>query len=298
MNFPKKVTITEVGPRDGFQFEKKIIPAELKIEIIESLSEAGIGRIQAASFVNPARVPQMADAEKIIAGVQKKEGLALTGLALNTRGVQRAGACGLEDIEVSISASDPHSRKNTGMSLEEALDQGKKMIRLAREFGMNVAASIQCAFGCVYESAIKPSHVLKMIKKLTEESTADKIILSDTTGMGNPQSVRKLLDMLLPETGVPVSLHLHDTRGLGLVNLMAAMECGVTEFDSSFGGMGGCPFVEGAAGNVATEDTVWLLESMGIETGIDINGVAKCSMLMEKFLGRRLPGKMHRIDKV
>lgn len=299
MGLPQKVFLTEVGPRDGFQFETKIMPADFKTGIIEALADAGLKRIQVVSFVNPKRVPQMADAGELVAGLSKRRDTTYTGLVLNRRGLGRAKSSGLTDIEVSISASDTHGRRNAGMSLEQAANQGNEMIRLALDYGMNVTAGIQCAFGCVYEGTILPDHVMRVLQKLTAPDMArgiDRIAISDTTGMATPIAVKALLKPLCDAwPDVPVALHLHDTRGLGLVNLMAAMECGITEFDTSLAGMGGCPFVDGAAGNIATEDTAYLLESLNIETGIDIAKVAACSVKVEDFLGKHFPGKMHRI---
>ena len=295
IELPKKVTLTEVGPRDGFQFEKKIIPTELKVEIISRLVDAGLKHIQVASFVNPARLPQMADAEDVVARLPESPGGIFSGLALNTKGVLRAHRAGLKHLEISISASDTHSRKNAGLSFDQAVIQMKEMIRLAREKSMGVRAGIQCAFGCVYEGAVSRERILQLVRYYSSKGV-DAIALSDTTGMANPLSVKQMLQTLIPECrGIPVVLHLHDTRGLGLANVMAALECGVTQFDTAMAGMGGCPFVRGAAGNIATEDTVNLLGSMRIFTGIDIAGVSECSYRLEKYLNKRFPGKLHHL---
>ncbi len=294
-NLPKEVTLIEVGPRDGFQFEKKIIPTELKAEIISRLVDAGLKHIQVASFVNPARLPQMADAGDVVGRLPVSPGTIFSGLVLNTKGVLRAHRAGLKHLEISISASDTHSRKNAGLSFDQAVIQMKEMIRLAREKSMGVRAGIQCAFGCVYEGAVSRERILQLVRYYSSKGV-DAMALSDTTGMANPLSVKQMLQTLIPECrGIPVVLHLHDTRGLGLANVMAALECGVTQFDTAMAGMGGCPFVRGAAGNIATEDTVNLMNLLGIITGIDIVGVSKCSERLEKFLGKKFPGKMHRL---
>jgi len=295
VNLPQKVTLTEVGPRDGFQFEKQFIPTELKSEIICSLVDAGLKHIQVASFVNPARVPQMADAEEVVSRLPESQGIIFSGLVLNTKGVLRAHRAGMKHLEISISASDTHSRKNAGLGFDQAAIQMKEMIRLAREKSMGVRAGIQCAFGCVYEGAVSRERIFQLVRYYSSHGV-DAIALSDTTGMANPVSVKQMLQTLIPECkGIPVVLHLHDTRGLGLANVMAALECGVTQFDTAMAGMGGCPFVRGAAGNIATEDTVNLMNSLGIITGIDIVGVSKCSERLEKFLAKKFPGKMHRL---
>ncbi len=293
--YPDSITLTEVGPRDGFQLESRIIPTVLKAEIIGRLADAGISQIQVASFVNPARVPQMADAEDLIFLLPKRENLVYTGLALNSKGVERSFRAGLNAVEVSVSASDAHSRKNAGMSRAQALEQGREMVRLAREKRMHIIASVQCSFGCVYEGEIPAENVLETVR-MYADSGADRISLADTTGMGHPLLVKKLVSAVQREIGqIPLGLHLHDTRGLGLVNLMAGLECGIRHFDTAFGGLGGCPFVTGAAGNIATEDTLHLLESLHIKTGIDSRKVSECSRIMSEFLEKPLPGMLWRM---
>jgi len=295
LNLPDKITLIEVGPRDGFQFEKKIIPTNLKLEIISGLVDAGIKDIQVTSFVHPDIVPQMADAEDLLKRLPKRKGVRYCGLVLNEKGVERAHLSGLQHIEISISASDTHSRKNAGIPFEKALEIGKDMIRLAQKYKMEIRAGIQCAFGCVYEGRIPEERVLKIAKNFLK-AEIQTLAISDTTGMANPLSIQNLTKKLMSEVdNTPVVLHLHDTRGLGLVNVMAAMECGVTRFDTSLAGMGGCPFVSGAAGNIATEDTAWLMKSLSIETGVDISKVARCSQKLEKFFEKKFPGKMHRL---
>ncbi|NNK86491.1 MAG: hydroxymethylglutaryl-CoA lyase [Desulfobacterales bacterium] len=295
---PDKINLIEVGPRDGFQYEKKIIPTGLKVEIISGLVDAGFKDIQVTSFVHPEVMPQMADAENLIQHLPQKKGVRYYGLVLNKKGLDRAHLAGLQHIEISISASDTHSRKNAGMPLEKALEMGKEMIRLAKEYDMKIRAGIQCAFGCVYEGKISRKRVLKIASDFLKIGI-ETLAISDTTGMANPLLVNNLLNRLIPEVGhTPLVLHLHDTRGLGLVNVMAAMECGVTHFDTALAGMGGCPFVSEAAGNISTEDTAWLMKSLNIETGIDIFRVATCSKKLEDYFSKKFPGKIHRlIDK-
>ncbi len=289
------VTLTEVGLRDGFQIESRIIPTGMKLELIDALVGAGLKRLQITAFVNPDKVPQMADAEKLVSRLPEVAGVEFSGLVLNTAGVLRARDAGMRSVEVSVSASDAHSRKNAGLSREHAQRMAVEMVACAKEAGLRVTAGIQCAFGCVYEGAVSEERVAVMAAAYVRAG-ADVLSLADTTGMGTPASVARLLKTVVPDTGkTPLALHLHDTRGLGLVNLMKAMEYGVSRFDTSFGGMGGCPFVKGAAGNIATEDTVYLLSALGIETGINIRKVAGCSLKMEHFLGKPLPGKLYRL---
>ncbi len=281
-NYPKHVTLIEVGPRDGFQFEARTLPTEIKLEIIEKLATAGLTHIQVTSFVNPTRVPQMADAEQLVGQLPKAAGVEFSGLVLNRQGVERAYHSGLDYVEVSISASDSHSRKNAGMTLEEARKMAVEMIRLAREYNLTIRAGVQCAFGCVDEGAIPPHRVLKIARSFLD-CGIDALALSDTTGMGHPASVANLLEFLLPDTdNVPIIMHFHDTRGLGLVNVMTALDHGISRFDTALGGMGGCPFVRGAAGNISTEDTAHLMAQLDIETGIDISKVADCSKQLEQ----------------
>ena len=292
---PREVTLTDVGLRDGIQIESRIIPIALKLELIDALVDAGLKELQVTALVNPDKVPQMADAEKLIPLLPEHAGVEFSGLVLNTAGVLRARDAGLKSVEVSVSASDTHSRKNTGLSLERAKNTAVEMVALAKKAGMRVKAGIQCAFGCVYEGAV-PEKTIRKMSAAYIRAGADMLSLADTTGMGTPALIEKTVEAVAPVAGkTPIALHIHDTRGLGLVNLMKAMECGISRFDTSFGGMGGCPFVKGAAGNIATEDTVYLLSSLGIKTGINIEKVAACTLKMEHFLDKPLPGKLYRL---
>jgi hydroxymethylglutaryl-CoA lyase len=294
-NIPQKVTLIEVGPRDGFQFESTFIPTELKAQIIKNLVDAGISHIQVTSFVHPEKVPQMADAEKLVKLLPEKNNVIYSGLVLNMKGVERAAAAGISHLEVSISASDTHGIKNAGMTSSQALSQAKDMIRLAKGFHQTIRAGVQCSFGCNFEGEVEAEKVIRIIEDYLEHGV-DIICLSDTTGMATPLQLEYLLGKIVPRAkNIPVMLHLHDTRGLGLVNVLTALSNGVTFFDTSFGGMGGCPFVRGASGNIATEDTVYLMETLGIETGIDKTRVAECSIKIEKFLNKRFSGKFHHL---
>jgi hydroxymethylglutaryl-CoA lyase len=290
------VKIVEVGPRDGFQMESRPVPTGLKAVIIEMLAAAGLREIQIAAFVNPRKVPQMADAEELIRRLPRDPDVRYTALALNVRGVERAADCGLEIVEVSISASDAHGRRNAGMDRESALTAGREMARRARELGLEAVASVQCAFGCVYQGAVPPDHVSAGADVFLSEGVS-RLTLADTTGMGTPPMVAERVGAIREMAGdVPLGLHLHDTRGLGLVNAMAGINAGITSLDAAFGGLGGCPFVPGAAGNIATEDTAYLLESLGHSTGVDRSRVAECSRRMALFFDRPLPGKLYRLE--
>ncbi len=291
---PKHVTLIEVGLRDGLQFEEKIVPTLLKREIVLHLAAAGFKHIQVASFVHPGKVPQMADAEKLISALSGISGVAFNALALNMAGVERAISSHLTHIEVSVSASNRHSLNNTGMHAEAALKTGLRMVELSKRHGMHVRAGIQCAFGSGHDEIISEDQIVAAVKDLVAAG-ADMLCLADTTGMATPISVHRLVCAVMPYVGkLPVVLHLHDTRGLGLVNVMAALSCGITHFDTAIAGMGGCPFIPGAAGNIATEDTLYLLSSLHIETGLNLSKIAACSRDMELFFEKRFPGKVYR----
>lgn len=293
--YPAEATLIEVGTRDGFQNEKKLIPTALKVQIIERLVAAGISQLQIASFVNPNLVPQMADAEDVCRRVNFQPDVTYSGLALNERGVIRAAAAGVNAVDVSISTSDTHSRKNAGCSLAEARGRLKKMIGRGKREGLEVRAGLQTIWGCHYEGVIPLDRILGMVGEILDQG-ADFVSLADSTGMANPKSMRLLLDKLLPVLGTtPLVLHLHDTRGLGLANVVAALEMGVVHFDTSMAGMGGCPFIPGATGNIATEDVANLMVGLGVITGVDILSVANCSLQLERHLEKTFPGRMHRL---
>ena len=295
MGFPRHVFITEVGPRDGLQMETIQVPTDEKVALIEGLVQAGLPAIQIASFVHPLRVPQMADAEEVIRRLPMDASVRYSALALNLRGVQRALETAIPWIEISAAASDAHSRANSGLPMERLMLEVEKMVNAAVKAGRSVRASIQCTFGCADEEHIPDKQIVQLAQRFLEHGVHE-LILADTTGMGTPLQVKRLLEILLPLAGgTPVGLHLHDTRGMGLVNVMAGLEMGISRFDSSLGGLGGCPFVAGAAGNIATEDTVYLLNALGIETGIHIPDVAYWSHRMSRMFERTLSGKIYRL---
>jgi len=295
MSLPARVTIAEVGMRDGFQFEAKPIPTDLKREVLQGLVAAGVPRIQVTSFVHPTRVPQMADAEELCARLPEGDTV-YTGLALNARGVERAAAAGLGFVDLSISTNDRHSRDNAGMSLVEAIEEAEVMIGLARRLGIQAQMGLQCVFGYAAPGDTPLDRVVDLARRYALLGL-ESLSLADTTGMAHPVSIQRVVEEVQSVVGdVPIVLHLHDTRGLGMANVLAALQAGVTRFDASMGGLGGCPFIPGATGNIATEDTIYLLEAMGIETGIDRRRVGAITRGLEAFLGRELPGKMHRLD--
>ncbi|MCU0691564.1 MAG: hydroxymethylglutaryl-CoA lyase [Polyangiaceae bacterium] len=289
-----ELTLIEVGPREGFQTVKQLLPTPMKLQIINGLVRAGLRHVQVASFVSPKLMPQMADADEVCAGLTHADGVCFSGLCLNVKGVERARDAGLHAVDVSISASDTHGRKNAGKSLDEARVALADMIRVARQAGLKVRAGLQCVFGCAYEGEISEGRVHELVDEILAQGV-DMLSLADSPGMAHPRQVTALLGNLLPNVPrqVPVVLHFHDTRGLGMANLMAALDCGVTHFDTALGGIGGCPFIPGAAGNIATEDVGNLAAQMGMQTRIDLSAVARWTRNLEEFLGTRFPGKLH-----
>lgn len=289
------VLLEDESLRDGLQFEQTVLPLAEKLKIFAMLCSAGLRRVQVGSFVHPKIVPQMADTDEFIAQIIDKQDVLLTGLVLNDRGLERAMHSGLRHISLSSSASNSHSLRNVKKTSQEALTMVLELIDRAAGAGISVRAGIQCAFGCVYEGAIEQEAVLQAARQMAAAGAAE-INLADTTGMANPQQVKALVGMVreaLPKA--ELSLHLHDTRGLGMTNMWAGYEAGVRIFDTSAGGLGGCPFVKGAAGNVPTEDVVNLFEGMGIETGIDLAKICAVSDYYEQVLNRELPGRMSRV---
>ncbi len=295
MKINNLIHIEEQGTRDGFQVEAVQIPTELKIKWIEQAVETGVTRIQMTSFVHPKLIPQMADAEAVCAGIRKKEGVIYSGLVLNVEGVERAIKSGLNHVAISMSASDTHSRKNANKSIEESLIEFAEMARIAKEAGLTVRGGIQCAFGCRYEGEISEQFVIELAKRHLDLGI-DELSLADSTGMGNPVQMKRIMSQIVPLAGnLPLILHLHDTEGKGIANMIAAIECGVNHFDTAFGGLGGCPFIKGATGNIATEDVVHCLHQMGYETGINNLKMVELAKDVEIFLGRKLPGKMKEV---
>lgn len=292
------VILEDESLRDGLQFERKILTLEEKLSIFRLLAAAGVKRLQVGSFVHPKVVPQMADTDEFIQTVRHESpGVLITALVLNDKGLERALKCGLDHLSMSSSASNAHSLKNVKRPAAEAFAGLLELIRHAVESGVRVRAGLQCAFGCVYEGAVAEDRVIAMAARLAETG-ANELDLADTTGMANPLQVRRLIAKTRAVApGLPVSIHLHDTRGLGLANMLAAYEEGVNIFDVSAGGLGGCPFVKGASGNVAAEDAVNLFEQIGVETGIDLKALCKAVDRYEELLGRSLPGRMNRVIK-
>lgn len=290
---PPSIIIEEQGLRDGLQTLPLTIPVAQKLRWISLLTAAGLPRIQVASFVHPRLVPAMADAESLISQLPGTGHVIFSALALNLKGVERAIASGIRHLAVSISASHTHSLKNANKSLADAQTEFRDMVSLATQNGITVRGGIQCAFGCRYEGRISEDFVYQLAESHLKNGITE-LALADSTGMANPAQVKRMAKKLLEICGsVPLSLHLHNTENKGYANLCAALESGVTQFDTAFGGLGGCPFITGATGNIATEDTVHLLHQMGLSTGIQWQQVAAVSREMETALGAPLPGLLY-----
>jgi hydroxymethylglutaryl-CoA lyase len=292
---PSHVTIVEVGPRDGLQREKQLISIDEKVDLIKSLSAAGLKRIQVTSFVHPKRVPQMADAEEVVYRIPKNPDVIYSGLALNLKGVERAQSAGISNIDISVSASEAHSQRNANRSIAKAVAEFKEMYAHARSSDMVVRGGIQCAFGYQSPDDVEPEVILDLARHHLELGV-DELALADSAGYANPLELASLMETIVGMAGdVPVILHLHDTRGMGLANVLAALQVGVHQFDTAFGGLGGCPFIDGATGNIATEDTVYMLESLGIHTGVNLDRLALISQHFEKRLEKSLPGNLYKL---
>ena len=285
---PAEVSIREVGPRDGLQNEDPV-PTEAKVRLLDALSATGVGRIEAVSFVHPKAIPQMADADEVWRRVSHRLGVRYSALVPNSRGAQRALAAGFTEIEVVVSASDTHNRRNVNRSTAESLDDIAKLIDLLHSAGATAEVIVATSFGCPYEGDVDPARVAGIVDRVVADG-ADRVAFGDTTGMATPRRVRELVSAVRDrQPAVPVLLHFHNTRGTALANLLTALELGVTEFDASVGGLGGCPYAPGASGNVATEEVVHMLHDMGIATGIDLDALLVAAELAEEIVGRQLP---------
>ena len=289
---PQKIEIHEVILRDGIQNEKKLVSTDEKVKLINNLIDCGIRRIEVSSFVNPRLVPQMADAEKLWGMISRKRGVVYAALVLSERGLDRAIQCRAPHVGIYVSASETHSRKNSKMSIVEAMKDYRRLIDRAHGAGMEVRAGVMNAFGCAYEGKLPAGKVIKLVNDFMKREP-DEICLADTSGMANPVQVKDLIKRVQDVVGaVPISLHLHNTRGLGLANVWAAINERVSIFDTSLGGLGGCPFIDGARGNIATEDTINLLHETGMKTGINLDKLIEASLRLEQYMGQTFPAAL------
>ncbi|MBI3146942.1 MAG: hydroxymethylglutaryl-CoA lyase [Betaproteobacteria bacterium] len=285
-DWPGSVLITEVGPRDGLQNEQTVVPAAIKIELIRRLAAAGCASIEATSFVSPKWVPQLADAAEVMRGLPRRAGLRYTALTPNLKGFEAALAAGVDEVAVFVAASESFSQKNINCSIAESLDRAEPLIAAAQVAGVPVRGYLSCVIACPYEGAIAPEKIRPIAEMLLAMGCYE-ISLGDTIGAGTAGTVQALLEVLLPGISADrLAGHFHDTYGQALANVLAALRLGIRHFDSSVGGLGGCPYARGATGNLATEDLVYLLNGLKIETGIDLDRLAAAGQFIADFLGR------------
>lgn len=286
------VSIVEVGPRDGLQIEPRILPPAARAELIGRVAAAGLRRIEAASFVSPQRVPTMAGAEEVAVLVGHRPGVRFAGLVLNDRGYQRLARTSLAEVRVAVACTESFSRRNTGMSVADAASAAERIVAAAHTDGRTASVTLAVAFGCPFEGAVDPAAVTALAERMFAAG-ADELLFADTIGVGIPGQVRRLLDSVAA-CGVPVGVHLHDTRNTAMVNAFVAMQAGATVFDTSVGGLGGCPFAPGATGNVATEDLLYLFHREGIDTGIDLDALIAVARWLPEVLGHPVTGSVQK----
>lgn len=288
----KQIEIVEVGPRDGLQSEPEILPTATKLELIDRLVNAGVRRIEAASFVNPKKVPQMADAEQVMEALRERAGVTYIGLVLNHRGFDRALAAGCLEISMAVFASDTFNQRNQGASTDESIATWLDIAAAARAAGVRAQVTISAAFGCPFEGEVPAARVVAIASRLAQGNPVE-ISLADTIGVGVPAQVTDLIGRVraaVPE--IPLRCHFHNTRNTGLANAYAAVQAGVSVLDASVGGIGGCPFAPAATGNIPTEDLIYMLHRSGFETGIELEGVIEAGRWLQGQLGRTLPGML------
>ena len=292
-DLPARISVREVGPRDGLQNEHPV-PATAKIALIDQLAKTGVSRIEAVSFVRAEAIPQMADADEVWAGVTKDPAVRYSALAPNLRGARRALDAGFTEVEAVVSASDTHNRKNVNRSTAQSLDEIAIIIDEAHRRGATCQVVVATAWGCPYEGDVPVDRVLAVAGRAVVDG-ADAISFGDTTGMATPRRVRDLVGSFRSRhPDVPLNLHFHNTRGTGLANVLAALELGVDDFDASVGGLGGCPYAPGASGNIATEELVYMVEDMGVGTGIDLAAMIEAAGAAERIVGRELSSQVLR----
>ena len=280
------ITICEVGPRDGLQNEKDVLPPQTRAQLVNRLAAAGLPVVEAVSFVSAERVPQMAGAEEVIGGIERRDGTVYAGLALNEKGYDRLQEAGLDEVRFALAATESFSKRNANASVDEAADAAEKVLARAREDGVRSTVTISVAFGCPFEGPVDPGQVVELANRL---SAADDVVLADTIGVATPGQVGQLI----ADSGAS-GFHGHNTRNTGFANAYAALEAGAKLLDASIGGLGGCPFAPKATGNIATEDLVYMLAGDGVETGIDLDALIAISQWLEGVLRRELEGQVYR----
>jgi (R)-citramalyl-CoA lyase len=284
--------IREVGPRDGLQNEEQILPAARRAELVDRLAAAGLKRIEAASFVDPERVPQMAGAEEVVAALERRDGVAYSGLALNEHGYERLRETGLDEVSFALAATETFSQRNAGASVDAALADAERIVDRAKQDGIRASVTISVAFGCPFEGPVDPQRVFALAERLAA-TEADELVLADTIGVATPTHVWALVEQVAA-LGKPVGGHFHNTRNTGFANAYAALGAGASMLDASVGGLGGCPFAPKATGNIGTEDLVYMLDGEEVETGVDLDALIAISQWLEELLGRQLDGYLYR----
>jgi hydroxymethylglutaryl-CoA lyase len=286
--WPKQVTIKEVGPRDGLQNEKAFIETEDKIAWVNKLSQTGLTYIEITSFVNPKWIPQLSDAAEVAAKIKKEKGITYAALVPNLKGLEGALAANVDEVSVFMSASETHNRKNINKSIAETFPVLQEVVIQAKNAGKTVRGYVSTVFGCPYEGAIDVEQVIKVADKLFEMGI-DELSLGDTIGVANPRQVQEVLEEIFKRfPKEKLAMHFHNTRGTALANVLASLEMGITTFDSALGGLGGCPYAPGASGNLATDDLLYMLDGMGIETGVKMEKLVEAALFIQEKLGRKL----------
>jgi isopropylmalate/homocitrate/citramalate synthase len=289
----RRVTLYDVGPRDGLQNEPEILDVETRAELVRRLVATGLSGIEVASFVDPRRVPQMANAEEVVAAVGAAPGVTRAGLALNDRGYERLVATGLDEVRFAFGVTESFNRRNQGASVDESLATATRVVSRAREDGLRSTVTLSVAFGCPFEGEVDPGHVLDVAGRVVDAGAPDVLVLADTIGVAAPSAVHSLVTRAVA-TGVPVGGHFHNTRNTGYANALAALEAGAVVLDASVGGLGGCPFAPNATGNIATEDLVYALEREGVGTGVELEALIGVAAWLAELFGRRLDGQLYR----
>lgn len=288
---PTRVDVYEVGPRDGLQNELRTLPTPDKARLIEALINAGEKRIEVSSFVSPRWIPQLADADKLLSLLPRRDDVRFTALVPNLKGLERAKTAGLTEAAVFLSVTESHSKKNINKSVAEAVSAAREVAHGARSAGMQVRCYLSTVWGCPYEGLVPVARVVEVVKQIADIGLY-QLSLGDTIGIGTPNHTAEIVSRVKELIPLPqIALHLHDTRGTALANALVGLQLGVTTFDSSIGGLGGCPYAPGAAGNLATEDLVFMLHGMGVDTGIDLARLVEAGELAQELIGRKLSGK-------
>jgi hydroxymethylglutaryl-CoA lyase len=287
MSLPSKVKIVEVGPRDGLQNEKETIPADVKIELVNRLTQAGFPNIEAASFVSPKWVPQMATSAEVMAGIARKPGVIYSALTPNMKGFEGALAAKADEVVIFGAASEAFSQRNINCSIAESIERFRDVAAAAKQHGLRLRGSISCAFGCPYQGEVPIESVADVVRRMRDLG-CDEIDIADTIGVGTPKKVQAVMERVAKEFPIgQLSGHFHDTYGQALANIYASMEVGISIFHSSVAGLGGCPYAKGATGNVSSEDVLYMMKGLGIETGIDLDAVVDAGQFISQHLGRK-----------